>query len=134
MTYSRKQKNIQWLRALAISTVFAFHLIPNYCAQGYLGVDVFFVISGYLMTKILYNFKESSFIENTINFYNKRMKRLFPAYFVIILCTVVIGKFVLFYTDYIFLIEDAIWSSFFISNLPPMFKKDDYFHMVRGLF
>ena len=128
-----KRKDIQWLRALAISTVFTFHLVPNYCAQGYLGVDVFFVISGYLMTRILYNSKELSFIESTINFYNKRIKRLFPAYFVVILLTIIAGKYILLDSDYLFLIEDAKWSSFFVSNLPPILEKHDYFDMVRYL-
>lgn len=128
-----KRKDIQWLRALAISTVFTFHLVPNYCGQGYLGVDVFFVISGYLMTRILYNSKESSFFTNTIRFYNKRMKRLFPAYFMIILLTIIGGKFILLNLDYEYLIKDAIWSSFFVSNLPPMLTKHDYFEMVRKL-
>ncbi|KAE9552132.1 hypothetical protein FO519_004668 [Halicephalobus sp. NKZ332] len=60
-----KRKDIQWLRGLAISTVFFFHLVPEYCGQGYLGVDVFFVISGYLMTRILYNSKKPSFLKTT---------------------------------------------------------------------
>ena len=128
-----KRKDIQWLRALAISTVFTFHLFPHYCPQGYLGVDVFFVISGYLMTRILYNSKKLSFVESKINFYNKRMKRLFPAYFLIILLTIIVGKYILLDSDYTFLIEDARWSSFFISNLPPIFETHGYFDMVAHL-
>ena len=128
-----KRKDIQWLRALAISTVFVFHLIPKYCPQGYLGVDVFFVISGYLMTRILYNSKKYSFCQSAINFYTKRMKRLFPAYFFIILLTIIVGKYILLDSDYTFLIEDTKWSSFFISNLPPIFENHGYFDMVRYL-
>ena len=133
MNHISKRKDIQWLRALAISTVFIFHLLPDYCPQGYLGVDIFFVISGYLMTKILYNSKKPSFLKNTISFYSKRVKRLFPAYFVIILLTIITGKYILLDSDYNFLIKDAVWSSFFVSNFSPMFKKHGYFELVRNL-
>ena len=133
MNSSRKRKDIQWLRALAISTVFVFHLIPDYCAQGYLGVDVFFVISGYLMTVILYNSKKYSFVRAAINFYNKRMKRLCPSYYVIILLTILVGKYLLLDTDYGYMINDTLWSLFFISNLPPMITEHNYFESVKNL-
>ena len=134
MNLISKRKDIQWLRALAISTVFVFHLIPDYCAQGYLGVDIFFVISGYLMTRILYISKKPSFLKTTVSFYTKRMKRLIPAYFVVIILTIIAGKFILLDTDYGFLIKDAKWSSFFVSNLPPMFEKHGYFELVSDFF
>ena len=76
--------DIDGLRAVAVLAVVAFHLIPWVLPGGYVGVDVFFVISGYLITRILWGqLKKGTFSFAT--FYAKRIRRLFPALFAVTL-------------------------------------------------
>ena len=78
------RKEITSLRAFAIIPVVFYHLDSNIFKSGYLGVDVFFVISGYLIShKIIYEIRSGTF--NFLNFYNKRIRRLFPALVFLIL-------------------------------------------------
>ena len=81
------RKDIQFLRAIAVLAVVLFHLDETYLMSGFLGVDVFFVISGYVVTMSL-NKKADFFSSKDIGiFYLKRIKRLFPAlYFSIFIC------------------------------------------------
>lgn len=91
---SQVRVDIQTLRGLAVSFVVLEHLaIPGF-QYGYLGVDIFFVISGFLITSIVSKGLE----RNTFsfkNFYLRRAKRLLPASFVTILVTIVAAKFFL---------------------------------------
>jgi peptidoglycan/LPS O-acetylase OafA/YrhL len=71
---------INGLRALAVISVFLFHIESPYFLGGFLGVDIFFLISGYLITKIIHN----SLHNNTFSiyaFYERRIRRIFPALF-----------------------------------------------------
>ena len=78
---------IDGLRALAILPVILYHGIPELCPGGFLGVDVFFVISGYLITGII--FEEVQRDQFSLqNFYTRRIRRILPAlYFMLILCS-----------------------------------------------
>lgn len=75
---------IDGLRALAVINVIAYHAFPEIFPWGFLGVDIFFVISGFLITALLTN----DFVKGRFNlwlFYSKRIKRLFPALIVVII-------------------------------------------------
>uniref|UniRef100_A0AC35GSG0 Acyltransferase 3 domain-containing protein n=1 Tax=Panagrolaimus sp. PS1159 TaxID=55785 RepID=A0AC35GSG0_9BILA len=126
----KKQKNpdIQLLRAAAIIAVLGFHLRPEYVPQGYLGVDIFFAISGYLMTVILHE-KQLS-IKTCLRFYERRLKRLLPAYILIVFLTLAITSFYIISTDYDFLKIDTLWSMTFVTNFQSMFKKETYFLLI----
>ena len=81
---------IQYLRALSVLLVFFYHLKFEIFQNGYLGVDIFFVISGYVITLRLY---EDFKINNTIslkNFFIKRFKRIYPVLVVFLLTTLII--------------------------------------------
>lgn len=71
---------IDGLRAVAVLSVILFHLNPTWLPGGFLGVDIFFVISGYLITSII-----SQEIQNNTfsykDFYNRRIKRIYPVLF-----------------------------------------------------
>lgn len=78
--------HIQLLRAIAVISVILFHTNPDIFSTGYLGVDIFFVISGYLICKVLnkYTVFNKSLL---VNFYTRRARRTLPALFVMILAT-----------------------------------------------
>ena len=72
------RKDIDGLRAIAVLAVVLFHAFPLLCTGGYIGVDIFFVISGFLITSIIVkDIDNSRFTLQT--FYLKRVKRIFPA-------------------------------------------------------
>ena len=81
---------IDGLRAFAVLSVVAFHAFPSLFVGGFIGVDIFFVISGYLITNILLedlNHKKFSLL----NFYERRARRILPAlYFVLLLITIAV--------------------------------------------
>lgn len=74
---SKYQPELDGIRALAIISVFIFHLNPSFLSGGFVGVDVFFVLSGFLITGIISrDFSNGHF--SFINFYNRRIKRIMP--------------------------------------------------------
>lgn len=111
--YNHKFQNIQGLRAISVIAVIFFHYEINYFTGGYLGVDIFFVISGYLMSLIL-DVKISR--KNIFNFYIKRIKRILPALVFIILVCLILGFFLLSTESYERLSRSSIFSSLFLSN------------------
>ena len=75
--------DIDGLRAISVIAVILFHSGLSIFKGGFIGVDIFFVISGYLITSlILYDLKNNEF--NLINFYKRRAKRILPVLFFII--------------------------------------------------
>jgi peptidoglycan/LPS O-acetylase OafA/YrhL len=104
------RNDIQVLRAFSILLVVLYHLqIPGF-QQGFLGVDIFFVISGYLMVGI---YSDS----NWKNFYQKRLKKLFPAYLITIILTIIYAFKRAIYPDFLQVIKQSIFSIFLIPNL-----------------
>jgi peptidoglycan/LPS O-acetylase OafA/YrhL len=82
--------DIDGLRALAVMAVILFHTFPRYLPGGFVGVDIFFVISGFLITKILLNdLKDGTF--SAANFYARRIRRIFPALIVVLIATFALG-------------------------------------------
>ena len=109
-TYMLFRLDIQILRGIAVLYVILFHLNFEFFNSGFLGVDVFFVISGYLMTVIYKN-------SNAINFYKKRAKRLLPAYFFTIFIAILLAVVVVNPIDLEEVLEEAIYASLFLSNI-----------------
>jgi len=86
MHESKNYHHIQILRALAVFVVIIFHLNKDLLPNGYLGVDIFFVISGFVITNSIINsYNKGTF--TLLSFYTNRVKRLFPALFVVIFIT-----------------------------------------------
>jgi peptidoglycan/LPS O-acetylase OafA/YrhL len=83
------RRDIDGLRAIAVMPVVIFHIAQSFLPGGYVGVDIFFVISGYLISAhILTDVAEGRF--NIARFYERRIRRIFPAY-AVLLCFVVLG-------------------------------------------
>ena len=89
-----KRADIQGLRGLAVLAVVAFHASRAVLPGGFAGVDIFFVISGFLITKILLGGLEGERL-SLLDFYRHRVRRLFPALYVVIAATLLAGVLIL---------------------------------------
>ena len=108
--------DIDGLRALAVLSVILFHINPNYMPNGFLGVDIFFVISGYLITSIIYR----EMVEGTFsfaNFYNRRIKRILPVFFVVLFVGLIVVWSIFLPRDFYGIINSVIASLAFMSNI-----------------
>jgi peptidoglycan/LPS O-acetylase OafA/YrhL len=74
-----RKAEIQGLRAIAVGSVLLFHIWPSLIPGGYVGVDVFFVISGYLITGLLFREAQATGSISLLAFYARRVRRLLPA-------------------------------------------------------
>jgi len=117
--------DIDGLRALAVISVVIFHAFSWMVPGGYAGVDVFFVISGYLITtNILNGLDESTF---TIQgFYQRRIRRIFPALVTMLALVYALGWFVLLQSEYRQLGKHVGSGASFISNII-LWKESGYF-------
>ncbi|CAP29790.2 Protein CBG10356 [Caenorhabditis briggsae] len=88
------RQDLQSLRGLAIIFVFLYHLYPAIFVNGFLGVDIFFVLSGYLMARNLTKKKIEKFTDFT-TFYYKRFKRILPLYYLIVLISFILVHYYL---------------------------------------
>jgi peptidoglycan/LPS O-acetylase OafA/YrhL len=107
--------DIDGLRAVAVLSVVGYHAFPNWIPGGFVGVDIFFVISGYLITTILLsNLAADRF--SIANFYGRRIKRIFPALILVLIFSAVVGWFSLFAFEYEALGTQIAATSAFVSN------------------
>lgn len=104
-----KRNDIQILRAFAVIFVVLFHLEISGIQSGFLGVDVFFVVSGFLMA-ILYKPGE------TKKFFERRAKRLLPAYFATVILTLIAAIFIVLPSEQEAVLTQSIYSVFFANN------------------
>lgn len=115
------RKDIDGLRALAVVAVILGHAKFSLFSGGFVGVDIFFVISGFLITSIVT--KEISTGRFTLkSFYLRRIKRIMPALTVVTACTLAAGWLILFPTELIILAKTAFasltaWNNFLIENI-----------------
>lgn len=116
MTVSNYRPDIDGLRAVAVLAVVMHHLSATLIPGGYVGVDVFFVISGYLITRIISReMEEGSF--TFAGFYERRARRIFPALFTVLAVTLVAGYLLLLPSDYSATLRGALGTLFFASNI-----------------
>lgn len=109
------RKDIDGLRSIAVSLVVLHHAGIHLLPGGFIGVDVFFVISGYLITGIIYNqLQENRF--SFSNFYIRRIRRLMPALFGMVFVTTALALIFLFPSDLIRYSNSLIWVSFYLGN------------------
>jgi len=119
------RKDIQGFRALAFLLVFIFHINSAWLPGGFLGVDLFFVISGYLMTSIIIaSIQNNKF--NYIDFLIRRIKRIVPAYFFFLIITILAVLYFFSYSDILSFRKVARSTAFFASNIS-FSKGSNYF-------
>ena len=107
--------DIDGLRAIAVLAVIGFHAFPAWIRGGFVGVDVFFVISGYLISTILLTGMEHGSFRFS-QFYIRRIRRIFPALIVVLLACLVAGWLALFSVEYMALGKHIAGSAAFVSN------------------
>lgn len=119
------RSDIDGLRAIAVLSVVAYHLDHRLAPGGYIGVDIFFVISGYLIGSILLKeFDAGTF--SFARFFERRIRRLFPAYFVMALATASVSWVVLMPEAYRQFGQSLFAATVFISNIL-FYKEAGYF-------
>ena len=116
---------IDGLRALAVLAVIINHFNKDFLPSGYLGVDIFFVISGYVITSSLVGRQSKNFLDFVTGFYERRIKRLVPALVVFVLLT---SLLISLFSPNIDTAMRTGWRSLFgISNIFLYRSASDYF-------
>ena len=118
-------KHLDGLRAIAIIFVILFHSGIEIFSGGYVGVDIFFVLSGYLITGIVYHkFETNSF--SFYDFYARRIRRLIPPLIVVKIITLIFGFYLMNPYQFFMLIDQAFYSTILLSNYY-LSENSDYF-------
>lgn len=119
--------DIEGLRAIAILLVVAAHAKVPWLQGGFVGVDVFFVLSGYLITGLLVREIDATGTVNLLDFYARRLRRLLPALLLVVACTVIASALLLAPFEQTGQAEAAAAASVWLSNFHFAFSKLDYF-------
>ena len=118
------------LRAMAIIVVIGFHAFPDWLSGGFIGVDIFFVISGYLITQVLV--QQSQRQDFSLGkFYAGRIRRLFPALIVVLSACYIVGWVALLADEYQRLGKLTLAGAAFLSNLV-LWRETGYFDYAAG--
>ena len=121
LTHPKYRPDIDGLRAVAVLAVVAFHAFPRWLPGGFVGVDVFFVISGYLISTILLeNLARGTFSFAT--FYMRRIRRIFPALAVVLAATFAFGWYSLFADEFAALGKHMAGGAGFVANIVLWFE------------
>lgn len=125
MTSSLFRSDIQGFRALAVLSVVIYHISPKHLIGGFIGVDIFFVISGYLIVgQICQKLENHKF--SLVDFYVRRFKRLFPAYIAVATITSFFAFVYFLPSEFSAYSSSLVYSSFYLSNF--------YFYSKSGYF
>lgn len=123
----RYRSDVDGIRAISILSVVIYHAYPGIIPGGFVGVDLFFVISGFLISTILFkNHHKGNFL--LIDFYSRRVKRIFPALIFVLIFTILSGWFVLLPTEYKLLGKHIAGGAGFIANLV-LWSESGYFDL-----
>lgn len=121
------RNDIQGLRAIAVGLVILGHAEIARFAGGFIGVDVFFVISGFVITQMILRQSDDTVLENIRHFYIRRILRIVPAATLVLIVTVLVAyKLLADYFDPQLLI-DTRWASLFAANWEMIRTSSDYF-------
>ncbi|WP_425102255.1 acyltransferase family protein [Tropicibacter sp. S64] len=124
-TTTTHRDDIQGLRAIAVLSVVLFHAWPAALPGGFVGVDIFFVISGFLITGILARDIGAGRF-SLADFYRRRVRRIFPALFVVLAVTLAVGCLLLSPQELMALARNTVTSTLFVSNVD--------FYLTTGYF
>ena len=122
---TKYRADLDGLRALAVSGVVVYHAFPAMLPSGYIGVDIFFVISGFLVTSLLLDDASKSRF-SILNFYARRANRILPALILVLITSLVAGWFLLFPDEYKSLARQVASAAVSAANV--------YFFRISGYF
>ncbi len=108
-----KRNDVQGLRALAVISVMLFHIDESWLSGGFIGVDIFFVISGFVITSLITK-QDKSF--SFLSFYGARIKRIVPAYLSVLIATTILASFLFVPEDNLRFLKSLRSSLMFLSN------------------
>jgi peptidoglycan/LPS O-acetylase OafA/YrhL len=129
---SSYRPDVDGLRAVAVLSVLAFHAFPSAVPGGFIGVDIFFVISGFLISRIILGQLKLGTFTFT-EFYSRRIRRIFPALTLVLLATLVFGWLALLPADFRQVGLHASAGAGFASNLLLWYQTGDYFDTAAEL-
>lgn len=120
--------DIDGLRAIAVLSVVTYHAFPNWMRGGFTGVDIFFVISGFLISTILFeNLDKGTF--GFLDFYIRRIRRIFPALIIVMGASIALGWLALLAGEYKQLGKHIIAGAGFASNFV-LWSETSYFDIA----
>lgn len=125
------RSDIDGLRALAVVSVVLGHYFPNLIPQGFLGVDVFFVISGYVITQMMANSNQTSALRFLQEFYARRIRRLIPALLIVVVLTLLFSYAVMTRVE-LEIVNTGAFSLIGLSNMYLLHASNNYFGLVAS--
>jgi peptidoglycan/LPS O-acetylase OafA/YrhL len=117
--------DIDGLRAIAVLVVVLYHAFPDVLPGGFVGVDIFFIISGYLISSVLFQSIQSNSF-SIFDFYSRRIRRIFPALSIVLLATGIYGWLALRADEFAQLGKHVAAGAGFVSNLV-LWSESGYF-------
>ena len=117
---------IDGLRAIAVLAVIIYHAEQTFLSGGYIGVDIFFVISGYLITSIIIKEININSKFSFFNFYERRFRRIIPALVIVIVFSIIASWFILTPTSFVEFAKSTQYSLLFSSNYFFYFSEIEY--------
>jgi peptidoglycan/LPS O-acetylase OafA/YrhL len=131
LLHPKYRRDVDGLRALAVLLVIAYHYFPGHLTGGFVGVDIFFVISGYLISSIVFSNLERG-IFSYEQFYGRRIRRIFPALIIVLLGSLAFGWFVLLKDEFRQIGKHVAAGAAFGSNLV-LWSESGYFDADASL-
>lgn len=116
MAIAGYRRDIDGLRSIAIGSVVLYHAGFQAFSGGFVGVDIFFVISGFLITSGLLKDAAGGGI-SIARFYVRRIRRIVPAYLAVVVACLIVGAFLLLPSEYLALGRSALATSLFVANI-----------------
>ncbi|PIS11180.1 MAG: acyltransferase [Bdellovibrio sp. CG10_big_fil_rev_8_21_14_0_10_47_8] len=126
--HPKYRPDIDGLRAIAVLAVVGFHAFPAWIRGGFVGVDIFFVISGFLISTILFNGMNAGTF-SFLDFYGRRIRRIFPSLTVVLVACMIFGWISLLTEEYKQLGKHIAAGAGFVSNLV-LWNESGYFDNV----
>lgn len=124
---TERRGDIQGMRAVAVLTVVAAHAGVSFLPGGYVGVDVFYVISGYLIAGLLFRDVATGGTFSLTSFWSRRARRILPAATVVTIATVAVSVAWLSLIETRRVVTDAVWATLFAANIHFAGQGVDYF-------
>lgn len=125
LSHPKYRPDVDGLRAIAVLSVVGFHAFPEWIRGGFIGVDIFFVISGFLISSIIFNSLHQSSFSFT-EFYSRRITRIFPALILVLVFSFILGWHVLLADEFKQLGKQIAGGAAFISNFI-LWRESGYF-------